>query len=159
MAAWQFSVVFIPASWAEENSYSASLLYDEEGYDTECAWQERQPDSGLKEVLGKILPPSKSWHDDLLTWGRTEEHDIQVWYENETIDGIHIRLDLRRNLKEITVKIVKAAKALDCALYFPEQKTVVKANQFELKNAIKKSNAAKFISNPQEFLNGINDRT
>ncbi len=88
MATWQFSVVLIPASWAEENSYSSSALYDDEGYDTECAWKGRQPESGFKAVLGDILPPSKSWHEELLTWGNEKEHDIQVWFENETIDGI-----------------------------------------------------------------------
>lgn len=92
MATWQFSVVFIPALWAEENNYSSLLLYDEEGYNTECAWKGRQPKAGFQDVLAEILPPSKSWHDDLLAWGNTKENDIQVWYEDETIEGIHIRL-------------------------------------------------------------------
>ena len=159
MATWQFSVVLIPASWAEENSYSSSALYDEEGYDTECAWKGRQPESEFKAVLGDILPPSKSWHEALLTWGNEKEHDIQVWFENETIDGIHIRLDLNQNLNEIIVKVVKLAKTLNCALFFPEFKSVTEANEFQLKDAIKKSNAAKFVCNPQEFLNEISKKT
>lgn len=159
MATWQFSVVLIPASWAEENSYSSSSLYDEEGYDAERAWKDRQPASAFKTVLGEILPPSKSWHEELLAWGNEEEHDIQVWFENETIDGIHIRLDLNQKLNEIIIKVVKAAKTLECALFFPELKSVAEANEFELKNAIKKSNAAKFVRNPQEFLNEISKKT
>ena len=159
MATWQFSVVLIPASWAEENSYSSSALYDDEGYDTECAWKGRQPESGFKAVLGSILPPSKSWHEELLTWGNEKEHDIQVWFENETIDGIHIRLDLNQDLNEIIVKVVKSAKVLNCALFFPVLKLVVEANEFELKSAIKNSNAAKFVRNPHEFLNEISKKT
>ncbi len=159
MATWQFSVVLIPASWAEENSYSSSALYDDEGYDTECAWKGRQPESGFKAVLGDILPPSKSWHEELLTWGNEKEHDIQVWFENETIDGIQIRLDLNQTLNEMIVKVVKSAKALDCALFFPELKSVAEANEFELKGAIKNSNAAKFVRNPQEFLNEISNKS
>jgi hypothetical protein len=159
MATWQFSAVLIPASWAEENSFNSSALYDEEGYDTESAWKDRQPDSQFKAVLGEILPPSKSWSEDLLTWGNEKEHDIQVWFENETIDGIHIRLDLNQNLNEIIIKVVKAAKTLNCALFFPEFRSVVEANEFELKNSIKKSNASKFVTNPQEFLNEISKKT
>ncbi|WP_039033180.1 hypothetical protein [Shewanella sp. ECSMB14102] len=159
MATWQFLVVLIPASWAEENSYSSSALYDEEGYDTECAWNGRQPESDFKDTLGEVLPPSKSWHEELLTWGNEKEHDIQVWYENETIDGIHIRLDLNQNLNEIIIKVVKAAHALNCALFFPELKLVAEANVFEMKNAIKNSNAAKFVSNPQEFINELSKKT
>lgn len=159
MATWQFSVVLIPASWVEENSYSSSALYDEEGYDTECAWKDRQPDSEFKTVLGEILSPSKSWHEELLTWGNEKEHDIQVWVENEAIDGIHIRLDLNQNLNEIIIKVVKAAKALNCALFFPELISVAEANEFELKNAIKKSNAAKFVINPKEFISELSKKT
>lgn len=147
MATWQFSIVFIPASWAEENGYSSSLLYDDDGYDTECAWEGRQPAPEFKDVLGDIFPSSKSWHDDLLTWGDTKEHDIQVWYENETIDGIHIRLDLNQSLSDIFIKVVKAANALNCAFFFPEFKSVVEANEFELKKAINNSNSAKFVWN------------
>ena len=153
MATWQFSVVLIPISWVEENSYSSSALYDEDGYDTACAWKNRQPCSEFKAVLGEILPPSKSWHEELLAWGNDEEHDIQVWVENEVIDGIHIRLDLNQNLNELIIKVVKAAKTLNCALFFPELSSVVEANEFELNKAVKKSNAAKFITNPREFIN------
>jgi len=159
MATWQFSVVFIPSSWAEANSYNSSLLYDEDGYDTECAWKDKQPDSSFIKVLSEILPASKSWHDDLLTWGDTKEHDIQVWYEEKKIDGIHIRIDLNKDLNEIIIKVVKAAKTLGCSLFFPEFKKIVEANEFELKSALKKSNAAKFVNNPQEFLNEISKKT
>ncbi len=57
------------------------------------------------------------------------------------------------------VKVVKSAKALDCALFFPELKSVAEANEFELKGAIKNSNAAKFVRNPQEFLNEISNKS
>jgi len=159
MATWQFSVVFIPASWAEENSYRTSLLYDEDGYNTECAWKERQPDSSFRDVLTEILPVSESWHKDLLTWGDTKQHDIQVWYEEKVIDGIHIRIDLNQDLNVIIIKVIKSAKALDCVLFFPEFKEIVEANEFQLKNALRKSNAAKFVSNPKKFLNEISKET
>ena len=159
MATWQFSIVLLPASWAEENSYDASLLYDEEGYSTECAWRERQPGSAFIDVLSKILPPSQAWHDDLLTWGKTEEHDIQVWYEDKEIEGIHIRLDLNQNSNELIAKLIEAAQALKCALFLPEYEKIIEANEFELTKSLKESNAAKFVMNPKEFLNEISKET
>ena len=158
MATWQFSVVLIPASWAEENSFNASALYDEEGDNTELAWKDRQPESGFEVVLSGILPASKSWHKDLLTWGNEKEHDIQVWYEDGTIDGITIRLDLNKNLNEMITRVVKAAMILDCALFFPEFKRVAEANELALKYAIKKSDAAKFVRHPQAFLHELSKR-
>lgn len=78
MAIWQFSIVLIPTSWAKENSYHTSAFFNEEGYDTQYAWKDRQPDSRFKAAVDEILSPSKSWHEDLLIWGNVEEHDIQV---------------------------------------------------------------------------------
>lgn len=146
VAIWQFSVVLIPASWAEESSYSSSSLYGDEGYDTACAWKGRQPVSDFTVVFDEILPSSKSWDRELLVWGNEKEHDIQVWYDGEAVESMHIRLDLNYELHEIINKVIKAAIALDCVLFLPEFKSVVMASEFELKHAIKKSNAAKFFS-------------
>ena len=150
MANWQFLVVFIPVSWAEENDFNSSELYDADGYNTESAWKDRQPDAGFKAVLDNILPQSYSWHGDLLTWGNEKEHDIQVWYKSENMDGVHIRLDLNQNLNEIIIKVIKAANTLNCALFFPEFKSVTEANEFEIINAINNSNAEKLIRSVQE---------
>ncbi|EPR5147930.1 hypothetical protein ACU6FY_004579 [Vibrio alginolyticus] len=159
MAIWQFSVVLIPASWAEENSYSSSSLYDDEGYDTAYLWKDRQPVSDLTVVFDEIPPPSKSWDRELLVWGNEKEHDIQVWYDGEAVESIHIRLDLNHELCEIINKVIKAAIALDCVLFFPEFKSVVMASESELKHAIKKSNAAKFMSDPKGFFNNVKEKT
>ncbi|WP_028762910.1 hypothetical protein [Shewanella colwelliana] len=159
MATWQFSVVLIPTSWVKGNSYNSSLLYDEDGYDAEIAWKDRQPESGFKSFLDDILSPSESWDDDLLIWGNEKGNDIQVWFENDEIDGIHIRLDLNQNLNDIIDKIVNAAQSLSCSFFFPEFKSIVDANEFEIKKAIRESNAAKFVLNPQGFLNGLSKKT
>lgn len=152
MATWQFSVNLIPRSWAIENKYSSSLLYTEEGYDTEEAWKENQPKPEFINILSTILPLAESWSKDLLYWGNEEGHDIQVGYENKLIEGIHIRLDLNQKLSSIIAKLVKVAKELDCVLFFPELKTVVEANEFELKNALQNSRAAQFVKDPHRFL-------
>jgi len=157
MAVWQFSVVFLPESWAQENNYDSASLYDEEGYDTECAWQESQPDALFKTILSKILPESKSWNQDLLFWGNTQEHDIQVWYENSKVEGVHVRLDVNQSINDILVKVVSAANELGCVLFFPEFRQIAKANEFELKTALKNSNAAKYVNDPQVFLNELSN--
>jgi len=155
MATWQFSVVLIPRSWAIENNYSSTLLVTEEGYDTEIAWKENQPNPEFMDILSKMLPPAKSWGNDLLCWGNEEENDIQVWFENKTIEGIHIRLDLNQNLNNIIANLVQTAKNLDCALFFPELKAVKEANEFELKRALKASRAAQFVKDPNKYLNDL----
>ncbi|MBL1278292.1 MAG: hypothetical protein COB30_019630 [Ectothiorhodospiraceae bacterium] len=155
MATWQFSANLIPRSWAIENKYSSSLLYTEEGYDTEEAWKENQPKPEFIDILSNMLPPAESWSKDLLCWGNEEEHDIQVGYENKLIEGIHIRLDLNQKLSGIIVKLIKVAKELDCVLFFPELRTVTEASEFELKNALQKSRAAKIVKDPHRFIDEL----
>lgn len=159
MATWQFSVVLIPKSWAMEHQFDASPLYGSEGYDTALAWKDNQPNPEYKNILSTILPVANSWHKHLLCWGNTEEHDIQVWQENENIEGIHIRLDMNQSLNEIIRKVVDAAQNLHCVLFFPELKAIVDANEFELKNAALKSGAAKFVKDPKSYLDGIKNDT
>jgi len=42
-------------------------------------------------------------------------------------------------------------------LFVPGQKVMLNPNVFELKQYILKSNAAKFVSDPEGFLNGLSD--
>lgn len=149
MASWQFTVVLIPTSWAEENNYNSSKLCSEQLYCTECVWKGSPINSELQHILSSVLPPSQSWHEKLLTWGNEDEHDIQVRFRSESVDSIRIRLDLRHQLNEMFIKVVKAAHALNCAFFFPEFESIVDANEFQLKSATLKSCAARFVSRNQ----------
>ena len=151
MAIWQFSIILIPQKWAAENKYDPSLLYGEDGYDTETAWKENQPAKDFADILSNMLPPAKSWHLDLLCWGNEKGHDIQVWNENGAIDGIHVRLALNLDLKSILTSLVTMAKKLDCVFFYPELKKITQADEFELKSAVLKSSAERFVKNPRDF--------
>jgi hypothetical protein len=151
MAAWQFSIILIPQKWAIENKYDSSFLYEDGGYDTWVAWKENQPTKDFTDILSNMLPPAKSWHKDLLCWGNEKGHDIQVWNENDAIDGIHVRLALNLDLKNILTSLVTMAKKLDCVLFYPELKKITQADEFELKSAVLKSSAERFGKNPRDF--------
>jgi len=155
MATWQFSVNLIPKSWAIVNNFRASLLYTENGFDTEIAWKNNQLTPEFIETLSKLLPPAKSWSENLLCWGSEEEHDIQVSLENESIEGVNIRIDLNQKLNKIINKIVITAKKIDCVFFFPEYRTITEANEFELKRALQNSQAAQFVKSPTSFLSKL----
>ena len=155
MAIWQFNIEFIPRKWAEENNYNASLLYSEEGYDTEIAWLNNQPINDFQSILSNIFPPSKSWHENLLCWGNEKEHDIQVWFENNEIDSFQFRMDLNQKLNSLISKVINTAKELDCVFFYPEHEIITIANEFELKKALNNSGAAKFINDPQGYLSSL----
>jgi hypothetical protein len=159
MAIWQFTIVLIPTAWVEKEKFDLSHLQTEDGFTTGCTWIERQPECKLGDVFDTILPPIKSWDDEVLIWGNTKTHDIQVIYENGLLEDIVVRLDLNLELSKIIVQIVNAARTLNCVFFIPESDSVVLANEIGLVDAVHKSNAAKYVTNPREYLDGISKQT
>ena len=152
MATWQFTIEFIPRDWAKDNMSNVQELYDSDGYSTEVAWKKDQPVTDFVAILSEVLPVSESWHKDLLTWGDVKSHDIQVWYENQMVKNITLRLDLKQNFNNLLINIVKAAIKLNCMFFIPEKESIVEPNVFRLKNAALSSQAANFVKDPIEFL-------
>ena len=157
MAFWQVPIEFVPAKWAEENNFDVESLYGEDGFDTTCAWIENQPTKDLDAIFSPIFPKAESWDEDLSLWGNDKVHDISVCFEEGEIFSIGFRLDLRENIISIMSALCEAATALNCVLFVPGQKVMLNPNVFELKQYILKSNTAKFVSDPEGFLNGLSE--
>lgn len=158
MAVWQIPIEFVPTKWAEENYFEVDSLYDEDGFDTTCAWINNQPTEDLDAIFDRMLPKANSWSADLSIWGNEMVHDIHVWREEDGIFSIGFRIDLRENITSIMLAICEAAVKLNCVLFIPGQKVIFAPNVFELKQYLLESNAAKFIANPDIFLNGLSDK-
>ncbi|MDD8058552.1 hypothetical protein [Shewanella metallivivens] len=157
MAVWQVPIEFVPAKWAEENNFEVESLYGEDGFDTTCAWIENQPTKDLDTIFSPILPKVDSKDEDLSLWGNDKVHDISVWHEEGEILSIGFRLDLRENIISIMSALCEAATSLNCVLFVPGQKVILNPNVFELKQYILKSNAAKYVNDPEGFLNGLSE--
>lgn len=155
MAIWQVPIELVPAKWAEEHKFETDLLYGEYGFDTTCAWIENQPTKNLDAVFSLILPKAESWSEDLLVWGSDKQHDISVCHGDGIIFSIGFRLDLRGNVTSLISALCDAAISLSCVLFVPGQKVMFKPNMFELKRYILNSNAARFVQDPERFLNDL----
>lgn len=68
MAIYQFSIEFIPETWANDNNYNPVAFYDEDGdvHDSSIAWKGFIYDSEINNDISKILPPGKSWCKKIL---------------------------------------------------------------------------------------------
>ena len=155
MAVWQFLIELIPRDWAEENSYDAGPLQDDEGYATQIAWENRQPEIDVVPVLSRILPPAESWNKDLIFFGDNQSDDIEVWHHDQVIEGISMRIDLKKDVKRTVVKVVRAAKKLGCIFFIPEKGSFVEANEFALIKMVKESDASQFVDDPIGFLDDL----
>jgi|688.fasta_scaffold539765_2 hypothetical protein len=154
MAIYQFVIELIPEIWAKNNNYSAELLLGSEQYDLSIPWNRYKLSDDVISTISRFLPISKSWHQDLLTWGDAQCSDIQLWKQNDIVDAITIRLDLRDNkIEELVAKTVSLAIKLKCVLLLPGSKQIISSNYLLLHEAIGKSSAAQYVINPRKYLN------
>jgi len=158
VAVWQVPVELVPRPWTKEHGSSTEALYDEDGFhDTSCAWKGNQPIQNLEDVFGKILPKSTSSDDEVSLWGSDKKHDISAWYEDSSVVSIGFRIDMRESLNELLSQLVNAAQKLNCQFFITGQQKIIEPNIFELKTYLLKSNAAKFVNNPIEFLKDVDN--
>ncbi len=135
MAIWQVELYFIPVSWVEKREFDISPLDLRKNLDVNSAWGDAQPDPSFKYVFSKIFRPTKAWDKNLLIWGNKQGNDIQVWYKGERVSSIVARLDFRYDFNVLVIKLVKAARLLNCVLYFPECDNMVESNEFKVSKA------------------------
>jgi len=156
VAVWQVPIQLIPERWVEDNGHNTESLYDEDGYcDPSETWKRNQPTQKLDDVFGKILPLSSSSDDEALFWGSDKKHDISAWYEDNLLVSLGLRIDMREPVNKLLVQIITAAQELNCQLFIQGQGVIIKANVFDLKKNILKSNAARFVDDPEKFLRGV----
>jgi len=156
MAIYQFNIELIPKKWVHKNpDVDVNKLFDSGIYDTILTWKNYSLLIDLSSEISKILLPSKSWHKDLAVWGDDEYSDIQVWSNNNKIESILIRLDLREDIEFLKRNIIELANVLSCYFFLPAERKIIKPDIEELNQAISHSKAMSFINNPTSFLDKI----
>lgn len=152
MAVWQFKICLIPQSCFNTNEIDVSRFYDADGnYDASFAWKNRP----VKDEIIKYYPLSKSWHEDLVSFGDEEKTDGQAWYEKGELKNIQFRIDVSGNFVLDIEQIIVIAQKLSCVFFIPEQKCITEPNVFKVISHIKKSNAYLFAKDPEQWFNSI----
>lgn len=145
MAIWQFTFTIIPC---KKEIKSADDIRSWNGYSLK--------DSSIKEI-SKVLKPSKSWSDDIKVFGNNEETCIELFYENNILDDVSVRLDLRNLTIEILEAIVNFINSND-AFILTTNGATVKPIVKDLIEQIRKSEAYSFSRNPETFLAQIKEK-
>lgn len=152
MALWQFELELLPRAWFTKTGEPIDVLFRNGNYDASIAWRDHQPTSDIQSRMSGVLPARKSWSNELKLWGDEKGSDIQVWYENNLVESMGIRVDVRGKVVPLLIKIVDLANALDCVFLLPEKKSLIRSNIFELKKALSQSDAFSFVEDPQQFI-------
>ena len=127
-------------------------------FDTDCTGEINQPDINIETYFSKFLSKSKSWSSNLLYFGHTSGHDIQIDVENTKIQSIQIRIDLTQDINLFVNHILVISKELDCIFFYPELKKMSEATKKELYESIKQSLHYKYIKNPHNFFNNLKSK-
>jgi hypothetical protein len=129
---WQLTFVFVPLVWVKKNKLGLNC---DKYLDINTSWEEKKSIISVMSPFSDIFPRKEEWNAELLVWGDLTRHGIEVCSEKGKIQSIEFRLDSRFNLNEVNTKIARAAKLLDCAIYFPELNRLIEANEFWIKAA------------------------
>lgn len=156
MAVYQFIIELVPSPWVIKNDFTVSTLYDEGGFhDLSLAWKDHHIFFNLS-LFSKVLPLKNSWDKNLYLFGEEERHDMQIRVENQFIEEIKIRLDLRDNIDALKEKIIYLAENLRCCFFLPEEKKIIEPDLKKLNDIVSSSRALKFVENPKQFFDDIN---
>ena len=155
MAIWQFTIELVPRTWSLRFDAKSSDLLSANGREMSVAWKDNQLKVDVEHIIKNFFPIARSWCPELRCWGNEKETDLQVFYENESVESITARVDARTEVGVVCLKIVDISNALDCVLYLPEMNSIIEPTVIGITRAISQSRAAKFAANPHSFFDEL----
>jgi hypothetical protein len=105
----------------------------------------------------KALPLAQSWSPEIETWGEEEGNRIDITTSDEGLEEVRVRFDARNIDRGFVSQVVSLAIAADCVVV-TEAMDVIPPLVAELEAAIRDSDARRFVRDPKEFLDGLEER-
>ena len=154
MAIWQYQIRMIPKPEYEEKKdqflVNRDLFFEDiKGWDR---------DKLNTEFLDKYLEQREHWSESVLLWGNEETTDVQLFIEDDSIEEVSFRIDLRdEKVKEFFEMIINFSKENN-AILFNADNDPIDPNKESILKDIKKSASYKFISNPEQFFDDLESK-
>jgi hypothetical protein len=150
MAVWQFTLDLIPSFAARLDGVDAIRMTREQldEIDTEIP-VEKQP--YLFQTLSGLLPEKEAWSPDLRIWGDEKSHDVQIWFEEDHIEGVQLRLDVANPSLPLVSGICGLARHLQC-VFAARDGAIIQPSAEAVVRAMMQSPATRFVRNPQAYI-------
>ena len=121
----------------------AKFLTDE-GWELPIIWEGQPMLTDLIDQISSIFPSSESWANDLLIWKSSEhDSDIYAFIEDDQLEMLQVRLDLRGNIQKEISAISNFAHKWDLSFLIMERERICPASEVELREYVFHSRAAK----------------
>ena len=107
MSAYQVSFLILP-----KKCVSLGLRMPAEVLDHPVtAYRSFELPSNYADVLASILPAKKSWADDQELWGDEKADDFSIWWNQDRVESIELRLDVRKLDDHLLAEFLDLAEA------------------------------------------------
>lgn len=143
MAVWQFDFNVVP----KEKSFIAEKICSEDI----LSWKQEN----ISSVEINFLEKQTSWSKDIIQYGKEDETCIQILYEDEKLEEISCRLDLRSLSKKMLKEILDYVEKIGGMIFYEEK--VYSPKLDEIIELMKSSNANKFCQNPINYFEKLSN--
>lgn len=152
MATWQFDLHCLPQRSVLRTFEGIPVKITTDQFNSTGWWGNLEPlPEGFTSAFAKILPVADSWSADIKSWGSSDGNRIDLVSENGQPQDVFVRIDVRKVSYSFVIEIVRIAKENDW-LFLSEGGEVLRPAFREVMFAIKRSDAFRFVENPEEFL-------
>ncbi|WP_300383058.1 hypothetical protein [Clostridium sp.] len=144
MALWQVEFMIIPKEKIIGNTNVQEINIAD-------LWNGYKIKENTINQVEKVLKRNKSWSEDIVQLGDTSETVIEIVYDNDMIEEITCRLDLRNITKKIVETILNFIEINNLAVIV-NNKIYTNLTKGLIIDIVNESDAYKFINNPEKFL-------
>lgn len=151
MATWQYDIHLLPSTYALEHRASIIASSESDLIDTSPAWVSYDRAKSLIDEISRVLPAASSWSSSIRVWGIEDSDRFEIVWSAGNIDDVLARIDVRKLSKQFLQSIVDLAKRHDLVL-LTTNKSIIEPDLGVLLEAIKSSDAYRFVMDPTGFL-------
>jgi hypothetical protein len=149
MAVWQFELALqpngtgaVPQSVGDEHPGAGPGTLFQHG------------DADVIRAIDGILPRRDSWSEDLMFWGEESGNRIHAVLEGGKIAEVTARIDLRQPWGTFVEQIIGIARYCD-AHFRTADESDIPAEKARVLDAIRHSEAFRFVGDPHRFFDGL----
>jgi len=154
MALWQFKTCFVPRDFIGERKSLTEQEYED------GVWHGTlQPPADFQVRLSALLPPRKSWADELLQWGEQDGDLIEVWMEGGMVDDIGARFDCRNLNARFIRQIFDLSHEWGFRLVYQRHLSVMPDVWEDFAKLVCDSPNLKFMQDPAQWLPKLAEET
>lgn len=143
MALWQFDFYIVPRE--------RCVIVEDLGNEDILSWKQND----ISSIEIDFLEKQTSWTKDIVQYGKADETCIQFLYEDEVLEEISCRLDLRSLSKKILKEILDYVEKIGGMIFYEGKIYAPKLD--EIIELMKSSKANKFCQNPMNFFEELSN--